>query len=244
MRGIGVVATRDINRGFTTKLPTRMPSGSKASADGRRPPRRRVGRRRLRRRARAVDLRRGGVAAGCLRRPGLAAAAAAADAARRASSLLLVLADRAGGIETGLAGARGGRSPPRSARRGSARRSAAGLTDRSARAGTAMRRPLARAHPPATADKRRRQRREHEAGCVATARQRVSRCTMHRAGARAPSCRARTATAGARPRPGGRWLMGFKDLWLTGPLIGPGRPRNTGPVCEERPVQGIVNTIN
>jgi hypothetical protein len=31
-------------------------------------------------------------------------------------------------------------------------------------------------------------------------------------------------TAGSRPRFCGRWLTGFKDLWLTGALSRPGRP--------------------
>src|SRR5438552_858280 len=43
--------------------------------------------------------------------------------------------------------------------------------------------------------------------------------TMRRAGVRAPF--ARRAPAGMRPPPGGRWLTGFKDLWLTGPLKAP-----------------------
>src|SRR5437763_7421889 len=44
---------------------------------------------------------------------------------------------------------------------------------------------------------------------------------MRRAGVRAPF--ARRATAGMRPPRGGRWLTGFKDLWLTGPLTAPKR---------------------
>src|SRR5712671_164275 len=43
--------------------------------------------------------------------------------------------------------------------------------------------------------------------------------TMRRAGVRAPF--ARRATTGMRPPPSGRWLTGFKDLWLTGPLTAP-----------------------
>ena len=53
------------------------------------------------------------------------------------------------------------------------------------------------------------------------------------------------ATAGMRPLPGGRWLMGFKDLWLTGPLSASKareiRAFERGPTTR---FQGIVNTIN
>src|SRR5690349_13469836 len=50
------------------------------------------------------------------------------------------------------------------------------------------------------------------------------RCTMRRASGRAPlTRRQRRATAGTRPRTGGRWLTGFKDLWLTRPFTGPKR---------------------
>src|SRR5689334_1354258 len=47
------------------------------------------------------------------------------------------------------------------------------------------------------------------------------RDTMRRAGVRAPVRGERQPACG---RPGdGRWLTGFKDLWLTGPLTAPKR---------------------
>ena len=60
---------------------------------------------------------------------------------------------------------------------------------------------------------------------------------MRRAGVRVPSGEGQErATAGIRPLPGGRGLMGFKDLWLTGPLSGPRGPaapsfRDAGEAC-------------
>ena len=46
-----------------------------------------------------------------------------------------------------------------------------------------------------------------------------------------------------RPRSGGRWLTGFKDLWLTGPLTAP-KGQEIWAFGRGRPCQGIVKTIN
>ena len=56
---------------------------------------------------------------------------------------------------------------------------------------------------------------------------------------------ARQATAGMRPPKDGRWLTGFKDLWLTGPLTAP-KGRETWAFLWGRtpPIQGSVNAIS
>jgi hypothetical protein len=123
---------------------------------------------------------------------------------------------------------------------------------------------------------RRHERRKRESRMLmATARQSrlsVAQCVAPAFARRLAESQER-ATAGMRPLPGGRWLTGFKDLWLTGPLSASEGPaassfRDAGEACvpgiqsqtQHRCLdsgfrlsagpgmtvrdQGIVNTIN
>ena len=175
-----------------------------------------------------LDLLRGAVTVGELRRAGLRRRRRRQRMRlARQRRLFLLLGARAGGIKAGVAGAgrrhdvggdrlglgpgaraRAGRRRPEALqvlriaqrRRERRRRLRAALRDRQAHA---------RTPPPAL------RAREQDAGGDGAAEAGL-RGTMRRAGARPPF--SGRAKAGWRPPPGGRWLTGSKDLWLTGPL--------------------------